>query len=135
MPLFYFHLKVGRDLQPDDIGLDLTSLEVAYLEAFKAAQEMWADLLAKREDPTIRSFEITDETGRELMTVPFSEVLDRARKSQRPPPAHNVKKASTHLTRTMGIAASLTEEVERTRKLLEHTQHTLRRSRSLVPHS
>src|SRR5262249_7785428 len=29
----------------DDIGLELPSLEMAYLEAFKAAQEMWSDLL------------------------------------------------------------------------------------------
>src|SRR5262249_5976797 len=124
---FYFHLKVGRDLQPDDIGLELPSLEMAYLEAFKAAQEMWSDLLAKRKDPTIHSFEIADETGRELMRVPFSEVLDRARKGVGP--RRDVKKASTLLTQTTSLAASLSEQVGRTYKLLEDTQQALRRSR------
>ena len=44
---YYFHLRVGPNLSPDEIGLDLPDLETAYLEAFKAAQEMWSELLVR----------------------------------------------------------------------------------------
>jgi hypothetical protein len=45
---YYFHLRIGPTLSPDEIGLDLPDLETAYLEAFKAAQEMWPELLTER---------------------------------------------------------------------------------------
>ena len=73
-------LRIGQELSPDDFGMDLPDLDTAYLEAFQAAQDMWAELLAQRQDPLIRTFEIADETGRTLLTMPFAEVLDRARK-------------------------------------------------------
>jgi hypothetical protein len=81
---YYFHLRVGPTLSPDEIGLDLPDLETAYLEAFKAAQEMWPELLTERCDPLIRSFEIADERGQILLTLPCREVLERARKPSAP---------------------------------------------------
>jgi hypothetical protein len=75
---YYFHLRIGSTISPDEIGLDLPDVETAYLEAFKAAEEMWSELLADGLDPLMRSFEISD--GRQvLMTLPFREVLERAR--------------------------------------------------------
>ena len=78
---YHFHLRIGPRLSLDDIGLELPDLETAYLEAFEAARAMWGELLSERSDPLIRVFEITDEHGQLLLTLPFSEVLDRARKS------------------------------------------------------
>jgi Domain of unknown function (DUF6894) len=52
MPLFYFHLTVGREHSPDDLGVEFDSVEAAYLDAFATAREMWSELLKNREDPT-----------------------------------------------------------------------------------
>src|SRR4029079_6159522 len=71
---YYFHLRVGGTLSSDELGLELPDLETAYLEAFRGAQEMWAELLAAGSDPFSRAFEIADADGR------TREVLDRARK-------------------------------------------------------
>jgi hypothetical protein len=81
---YYFHLRIGPKLSADEIGLELPDLETAYLEAFDAAQTMWGELLSERSDPQIRAFEITDERGQLLLTLPFGEVLDRARKHSPP---------------------------------------------------
>jgi hypothetical protein len=80
---YYFHLRIGHTVSPDEIGLDLPDLETAYLEAFKAAQEMCSELLAEGSDPLTRCFEITDERGRSLLTLPFAEVLEQARQGER----------------------------------------------------
>ena len=37
---YHFHLRIGRELSPDEIGLDMPDLDTAYLEAFQAAQAM-----------------------------------------------------------------------------------------------
>jgi Domain of unknown function (DUF6894) len=80
---YYFHLRIDRTFSPDEIGLDLPDLETAYLEAFKAAQEMWPELLAERSDPLTRCFESADDRGQLLLTLPFAEVLEQARKGRR----------------------------------------------------
>jgi hypothetical protein len=130
MPQFYFHLKIGREWHSDEIGLELPTVEAAYLEAFAGAQEMWSELLAERSDPTIYSFEISDEAGECLMRVPFTEVLDRARK----PPAPAGHNSTTALmSKTAGLSAALAEQIERTRRMLRETQETLRRSASQRP--
>jgi hypothetical protein len=51
---YYFHLRVGRELSPDEIGIDMPDLDTAYLEAFQAAQAMWSELLASA-GPMLRS--------------------------------------------------------------------------------
>jgi hypothetical protein len=79
---YYFHLRIGRQFSPDEIGLDLPDLDTAYLEAFHAARAMWSELLAERSDPMLRSFEIADSDGRVLLLLPFREVLESARKSR-----------------------------------------------------
>jgi hypothetical protein len=75
MPRFYFHFKRGEEVELDAEGLDFPSMEEAYLEAFRAAVELWGELLAKRQDPTTMAFEICDSAGNHLLTLPFSEVL------------------------------------------------------------
>jgi hypothetical protein len=102
-------------------------VEAAYLEAFAGAQEMWTELLAERSDPTICSFEISDEAGECLMCVPFTEVLDRARK--RSAPATH-KSTTALMSKTAGLTTALSEQIERTRQMLQETRETLRRSSS-----
>src|SRR5262249_26597268 len=67
---YFFHLRVGRELSVDELGVELPDLDTAYLEAFQAAQEMWGELLAEKSDPLLRSFEIADASGRLLLTLP-----------------------------------------------------------------
>jgi uncharacterized protein DUF6894 len=51
MPLFYFHLLVGKQRYPDDLGIEFDSLEAAYLNAFEGMREMWVELLKEMTRP------------------------------------------------------------------------------------
>src|SRR5437588_4179287 len=115
---YYFHLRTGRSFSPDAIGLDLPDLETAYLEAFEAARAMWGELLAERSDPLIRAFEIADEHGQILLTVPFAEVLERACKPKRVLP--QALKAA--LQEREMLITLLREQSEVTRKTVEATR-------------
>ncbi len=122
---FYFHLRIGGSFSPDEIGLDLPDLESAYLQAFETARAMWGELLAEHSDPLIRAFEIADEHGQVLLTVPFREVLDRARKPQRVLPGA----LKAVLQERKMLLASLREQIEAARKTAEATRDVLQRSR------
>ncbi len=111
---YYFHLRIGQKLSPDDTGLELPDLETAYLEAFEAAQAMWGELLAERSDPLARSFEIADEQGQLLLTLPFVEVLDRARK---PRPLSDRASGEKWRSTEQLLAVSLREQIETARKM------------------
>lgn len=79
MSKYFFNFRQGNSYSIDDEGCDFDSVEEAYLAAFKAAQDMWRDLLVARKDPLLCAFEITDDSGRELVLLPFGEVLDSCR--------------------------------------------------------
>ena len=127
---YYFHLRIGGTISPDEIGVDLPDVETAYLEAFKASEEMWSDLLAEGLDPLMRSFEISDERGQVLLTLPFSEVLERARK-----PAGLAKlrqSLQAELKKHRVLTASLQENVKAAREAIEAANSTLKRTRGLL---
>src|SRR5579864_9257898 len=79
MSLFYFNFRQGPSFSFDDEGCQFANVEDAYLGAVAAAQDMWRELLIRREDPMVCAFDVRDEEGRELFTLPFSEVLDACR--------------------------------------------------------
>ena len=81
MPRYHFDFRDGRTLLKDTEGAEFATLELAYEEAFKAAQEMWRDRyrLRSREDPRRCAFHITDGFGRVLTVVPLAEVLESCR--------------------------------------------------------
>jgi len=83
MPHYYFHLIVDTERHIDSLGVEFPSLDAAYLDAFEAAREMWSELLKEREDPLTHTFEISDADGQLLLTLPFIEVLEQARKPSR----------------------------------------------------
>jgi len=128
---YYFHLRIGQELSPDDLGMDLPDLDSAYLEAFQAAQDMWVELLAQRMDPLIRSFEIADEKGRVVLILPFQEVLDRARKRPRRLP-EQVRSAQALLERTRTLAGVLRKEISAAKQIMESAQETMRESRKVL---
>jgi hypothetical protein len=76
MAKFYFHFRQYSALTHDEQGSEFDSVEDAYLSAFRAAQEMWHELLLERQDPRSCSFEVVDADGSLLFVLPFMEVLD-----------------------------------------------------------
>jgi len=51
MPGFFFHYRQADDYCVDDAGVELDTFELAYLDAFETAREMWAELMSRRVDP------------------------------------------------------------------------------------
>src|SRR5262249_43404767 len=78
--LFYFNFRQGTSYSNDEEGCELPSVENAYLAAVRAAQDMWSELLVRREDPRACAFVVTDRDRKELFTLPFSEVLEACRR-------------------------------------------------------
>ena len=134
---YHFHLRIGRELSPDEIGIDMPDLDTAYLEAFQAAQAMWAELLAERSDPMLRSFEIADSNGRVLLILPFREVLERAsRPTGREPRGrmpNEVRSAQVLLKKTRMLTDSLIEEIKAARNMIETAQRSMRRTSRILP--
>jgi hypothetical protein len=76
MPLYFFDFRQSGVLAPDTVGCEFPTAERAYLEAFEAAREMWAELLHQRRDPRRCSFEVHDGKGNILFVLPFWEILE-----------------------------------------------------------
>jgi hypothetical protein len=74
MPRFYLHLRRGREVEHDREGSEFASLQDAEREALKAAAKVWA-IMPATADPNRFALEITDDDGRAVLTVPFSEAL------------------------------------------------------------
>jgi hypothetical protein len=128
---YYFHLRIGGTIDPDEIGVELANIETAYLEAFKAAQEMWSELLAQGSDPLTRCFEIGDERGQLLLSVPFVEVLEQARKS-RPPLPKLRQSLQAELQKHRELMTSLSEQVRRAHDQIKATRDALDSAREML---
>ena len=72
---FYFHHRTSAGLIRDPDGSDLPNLDAARAEAEVAARHLWAEAILAGRDLEVERFEITDETGRPLLTLPFREAL------------------------------------------------------------
>jgi len=81
MPRFYFNYR-NRDLATnkeviakDPEGTELPSLADARAAALASAREVVADNVTSASPHPLESIFITDESGREIMTIPAAEVL------------------------------------------------------------
>ena len=74
MPRFFLHIREAERLVEDPDGSDLPDLDAARAEAAAAAREIAAERLRAGKGLDARRFEIRDEAGRLLATVPFPEV-------------------------------------------------------------
>jgi Domain of unknown function (DUF6894) len=72
MRRFYFHLRAGDELVPDEEGIDLSDLSAARREAIEAARELLAEAIKDGRAEVPEAFVIADEEGREIDTVPLS---------------------------------------------------------------
>jgi hypothetical protein len=127
MPRFYFHLRDGQNShRPDDMGVDFPDVEAAYLEAFQAAKDMAQEWLTKGQNPRAYAFEIMDVSGRLVLELPFSEVLDR--QSGRHPAmlSRSIRVAKEQGERMMRLTAEVTQQVRATQENLRHSQELLK---------
>jgi hypothetical protein len=76
MPRFFFNYRERNDYAVDESGVDFDSFELAYLDAFDAAREMWPEIMARRIDPRGCAFEISDSKGNLLAVLNFKELLE-----------------------------------------------------------
>jgi hypothetical protein len=67
MPRYFFHIRDGYDLDEDEEGIELPDVEAARAEALATVEELRDEL----RDAGDIELEITDESGRRLLTVPF----------------------------------------------------------------
>jgi hypothetical protein len=75
MPTYYFHLRVGDRLDRDPEGTELASVDLAVEEVQQAAREMLAGKLIRNEIIDEQIFEIADDAGQVLRTVPLRSVI------------------------------------------------------------
>ncbi|MGD9968166.1 MAG: hypothetical protein AB7T59_16725 [Hyphomonadaceae bacterium] len=118
MGQYYFHLWSGDRYQPDEIGLDLANAEEAYIQAFRAAQDGWIEMVRAGVNPRRHRFDVVDEAGQMLFELPFLEVISREGRRRLPLLPH--EKA---VERNMALLADLSREVAR----VTHTMHNSRR--------
>jgi hypothetical protein len=77
MPRYFFNLRYGRDkLAVDPEGDELPDTDAARAHALEVAR----DLIARTTSYSVRdwftcTFEIVDETGQPVLTVPFSDTV------------------------------------------------------------
>jgi hypothetical protein len=75
MGRFYFHLRSGDKLLPDDDGVDLPDFSAAKREAVLAARELLAEAIRSGRQKVPDAFVIADESGRTLDTVLLATLL------------------------------------------------------------
>ncbi len=76
MPRFYLHTRQVERLIEDPEGIERSDLDAARAEAIQGIRDILADAVKRGTDnPLDDAIVITDEAGRELMTVPFIEAL------------------------------------------------------------
>ncbi len=133
MPQFYFHLRGPDGLDYDDVGLELVSVEAAYLEACKAVPGVGSELAFSAKNPIRYGFEITDAHDTILMIVPFAEVLDHGRKRLKKLPKQPLRKGRMERRRTAGLIvelrnaqAKLSVTLAETQRLLDISKRTCR---------
>ena len=78
MSRYYFNFRNGDELTPDPEGMDLPSLDAAYDRACRAAKEMAAEMVLTQGALDARRFEIADEKGQMVLSIPFRELLEVA---------------------------------------------------------
>lgn len=75
MARFFFHIRNHHEFLRDREGVEMTSARAALYEAEDAAREILAEKVRKGEVIDGNEFEVHDELGTRLFTLPFRDVL------------------------------------------------------------
>jgi hypothetical protein len=124
MQRYFFDFRQGDEFTRDAVGSEFPTAETAYLEAYKAAEAMWSELLACRRDPRRCSFEVRASDGDLLFVLPFGELLDSCYDRIKPQ-THAIADTVGHFDNFRRAHKDLLEELERAR-------NTLRQSAALL---
>lgn len=72
---YFFHMRSHDGDEPDDEGIEFDSLDLAVSEAEETAREMVAERVMHQERIDGTRFEIADDRGNVLATIPFRTVV------------------------------------------------------------
>jgi hypothetical protein len=75
MPRYFFHIRSEDTFVEDLEGLELTGEKEAHAEATEAARELLSERVRKGEVIDGHEFDVHDEEGTKLFTLPFRDVL------------------------------------------------------------
>ena len=115
----------GKELELDDTGIEFDNLDIAYLDAHRAAIEIWKDMAAQGRDASQYSFEITDGNGRHLLDLPFAELF----RSRKPRARARLPALSSDRTvRSRVLAVEIADGIANVRRTVEQTRLVLQRS-------
>jgi hypothetical protein len=118
MPRFFFNYRERNEYTVDDSGVDFDTFELAWLDAFNTAREMWAEIMARRVDPRTCAFEIADGKGNLLAVLNFKELLETCAQHPRVAPREiegtfaSVVDTAYHTRRSL---AEFKQELDQTR--------------------
>jgi hypothetical protein len=76
MPLYFFHVRDGKDLIHDHVGIELPDFGAALSEARAAMRELAIEALRHAQGVHRMEIEINDGSGRTLQVVTSRDVLD-----------------------------------------------------------
>ena len=75
MSRFYLHQQIANGLIEDPDGTEAVDLTAAKHEAILAARQLLANAILIGVAPLGTAFQITDEAGQMLLSVPFRDAL------------------------------------------------------------
>lgn len=126
MPRFFFDFRQAGHLVPDSDGIEFPSVEQAYLEAFKTAQDMWSELLKERRDPRRCLFEVRNAAGDILFIFPFQEVVDSCTDRMMAPMQHTFQALLETHNFAKRVRDELTQQVRNSQQVLQESRNLLR---------
>jgi hypothetical protein len=75
MPKFFINFRNGDKIMKDLDGIDAPSLDKAREAALKSVRELVTENIRSNSDQPVLAAIITDESGKELLTISAKEVL------------------------------------------------------------
>lgn len=126
MPRFFFDFRQGEECCEDTDGTEFATVEQAYLEAVKAAQDMWSELLRKRQDPRRCLFEVRSVRRELLFILPFQEVTDSCRDRAVPQVRPSFDELARVAHRTRKVSEEFVQTLHSVRQTLEESQALVR---------
>ncbi len=72
MPVYYFDISDGQQVDFEEFGVELRGPEAAFEEAIRGARDMLRDTSLKRRATSSWAYQVRGESGKTLFTVPFS---------------------------------------------------------------
>ncbi len=76
MPRYFFHVRDGDTLHRDTVGRDLAGTDAVLKEAQHYAAGALREAVLRGQDASVRVLEVVDETGGQVVTLPFVRSIE-----------------------------------------------------------